>query len=126
MELKIITLNCFDSPLSIIRIARINIIITKIISLRPDIVFLQEITFSKTATKIGEVFKNNGYKVFYNADSVFNRGGLFVASLLSLDTSQFVRFTNQGKLLSLQFTDRVLGKGYQRMTLSVSGKIIVL
>jgi endonuclease/exonuclease/phosphatase family metal-dependent hydrolase len=126
MKIKIITLNCFDSPLSFNRKARQEALIPKIIALKPDIVFLQEIAFSETAIRIAKMFQEKGYNVYYDADFVFNRGGLFTASLFPLSNFEFIRFSNQGKFLSLQATDRILGKGYQQMKLSLNEKDILL
>lgn len=126
MDLKIINLNCFESPLSMNRKDRIWDLIFKIINLNPGIVCLQEINFSQTAYKISEIFRNEGYEVFYDADLVFNRGGLFIASRYPIESADFKRFKNQGTFFSLQITDRVLGKGYQKVTLSIIGSRITL
>jgi len=126
MELKIINLNCFESPLSADRKARIWDLIPKIISLNADIICLQEINFSKTATRVSEMFRKEGYSTFQNADRLFNRGGLFLATKFPIKESAFSRFTDQGTLDSLQLTDRLLGKGFQRVVLSTNEGDIVL
>jgi len=126
IKLKIITLNCFDSPLSLNRIKRINKLISEILILKPDILCLQEITFSKTAYKLKNIFELNELNVLFNDDSVFNRGGLFVASSFPILKAEFDRFKDQGPLLSFQVTDRVMGKGFQKTTLLIDHKEVVL
>jgi len=126
MATTLVTLNCFDSPLSLSRHSRLNLLAAKIISLKPDLIFFQEITFTKTAAQFASLFREHGYKVYYDAGFILNKGGLFTASLLPLGPSRFVRFKNQGKFLSLQFTDKILGKGYQQLQLSLGGKDVTL
>jgi len=126
MKLKIVTLNCFDSPLSLNRGERIYSLIKRVISSRPDIVCFQEITFSRTAQNLEKLLGKNGYRISLNTGSVFNKGGLFIASLFPIIESQFYRFKNQGPFNSLQVTDRILGKGFQKVTLLVNNNKVTL
>lgn len=126
MKIKIITQNCFDSPLSSNRFNRINFLISKIINLNPDVIFLQEINFSKTAFRVMKALKDAGYHVFCQPGLVLNRGGLLTASRISIDNLEFHRFGSQGKILSLQIADRILGKGFQKMTTTVNGNKVSL
>ena len=61
MNLKVITLNCFDSPLSSKRTARINHLISEVIKLKADVICFQELIFLKRVKRIAKVFENNGY-----------------------------------------------------------------
>jgi len=126
MKLKTITLNCFDSPLSLNRVERIHCLAKELLALKPDIICLQEITFSKTAKKLENFFSSSGYSVSSNTDLMINKGGLFIATKLPISESVFERFKNQGPFLSLQFTDRILGKGFQKVTMKTNGGQILL
>lgn len=126
MELELLSINCFDSPLSLNRVKRIHVLVAKIIEIRPQIVCLQEITFSGTAKRVFKLFTDAGYKCVYNANKILNKGGLFVATLLPIVTSEFKSFKDQGTLDSLQVTDRLLVKGYQKLNILIGGENISL
>ncbi len=119
MKLRILTQNCFESPLSTNRHLRLNILVDSIISQNPDIVFLQEIIFSKTAHRISKIFNQQGYSTYFSPGSILNRGGLFTASKLPFQNFKFIPYQNQGQILSLQLTDRTIQKAFQSFTLKL-------
>ncbi len=127
MKLKLATINCHEHPKMIRRRRRkILIIVDEIIALKPDIICLQEINLAATAKIIDPILSKMGYHNYYLRDRVVNKGGLFFSSFFPIKQAQFTRFTQQGTLLSKQFADRMLGKGFQHVTLDVKGENIDL
>ncbi|MDD3999097.1 MAG: endonuclease/exonuclease/phosphatase family protein [Candidatus Shapirobacteria bacterium] len=122
MNLKVITLNCFDSPLSSKRTVRINHLISEVIKLKADVICFQELIFLKRVKRIAKVFENNGYYTFTTPGKRINRGGLFFASRFPIVSGEYKKYKNQATLFSLQLSDRVLKKGYQKVTLEIEGK----
>lgn len=126
MNLTILTLNCYDRPFSLYRKVRLTRIALEIIKLKPDIICFQEVNLAKTAVNLAKLFGDAGYNVFFQPAKMINRGGLLTASLLPIIDQQYQRFSTQGFPLSLQFSDRLLGKGYHLVRLSLGDKKITL
>lgn len=127
MKLKLVSINCHDHPLMIRRRRRkILIIVDEIIALKPDIICLQEINLSRTAKIIAPLLAERGYQNFSLHDRIVNRGGLFISSAFPIKKTRFIRFHQQGQLFTKQMADRMLGKGFQHVTLDVKGENIDL
>lgn len=126
MDLRVVSMNCFDSLFSLLRRDRLQRIATELSEKKPDIICLQEITFTKTAHLFDDQFLSNGYSSYYSPGMAFNRGGLYVASVCPIQEYSFVRFHKQSACLSMQLTDHLLTKGYQKIVVSISRHRIVL
>jgi len=126
MKIKIITINCFDTPLSLKRSARIKYLISELIKLRADVICFQELVFLKKVKRISKIFEDIGYRTFYTPGKRINRGGLLVASRYPIICSEYFKFKNQATLFSFQLTDRLLSKGYQKIKIEVNGKIVTI
>jgi endonuclease/exonuclease/phosphatase family metal-dependent hydrolase len=124
-KISLISINCFGLPLSD-RNHRLAVLISEITKYKPDIVCLQEVFFPKTAFAVSQELSKAGYDIFYSKGKIFNKGGLLTSTISPMAKKRFVRFTSQGSLLSLQITDRFLGKGYQKVELLINRKKITL
>ena len=124
--LKILSLNCFESPFSRTNNSRITRLTKEILTLEPDILCLQEIIFSKTAKKLDRALANKGYFSVYKPGAIFNWGGLFFASKLLPDKKEYIRFKKSGLLFSLAVTEKIIKKGYQKIELCLNPKITIL
>jgi len=126
MKIKIITINCFDSPLSPKRTDRINHLVSEIIKLDGDVICFQELIFLKRVKRISKSFERLGYYSFFNPRKKLNRGGLFFVSKYPIVSSEYIKFNSQGTSISFQLTDRFLKKGYQKIRLEIEGKIVTV
>lgn len=126
MKTKIISINCFDSPLTLKKGTRINRLITEVINYKADIICFQELIFLKRARKISKKFENLGYKTFFIPGKKINKGGLMFVSRFPILKSEYIKFKNQGAHFSFQLTDRFLKKGYQKILLEIEGKKLVV
>ena len=121
MEISIVTLNCFYNPLSN-NSFRIKSALLEIAKLKPDIICLQEVISPRQTNISREILKSLNYNLYYVPSLYFTKGGLIFATKFSLGKCEFVKFKNQGKLLSLQITDRILAKGFQKIELNINSK----
>lgn len=126
MKLNIITLNCFDSPLLLKRKARIDRLISELVSYRADIYCFQELIFLKRAKRISKIFEKLGYYSFFTPGKRLNKGGLLFVSKYPIQKSEYIKFKNQATPFSFQLTDRFLKKGYQKNELVIEGKKITV
>jgi len=122
MKIKILTLNCFGTPFANDNKARVQKIGKEIISLNPDIIFLQEVILLSNTKIIKNIFEKEGYRIYNNFGSFLNNMGLLFASKFPIIESESIPFLCQGKILSNQISDRILEKGYQRIVLDFNGK----
>ncbi len=126
MKIKIITINCFDTPLSPRRTARIDHLVSEVLKLNADIICFQELIFLKKVRRISKTFENLGYHTFLTPGKRINRGGLLFVSRYPIVSSEYVKFKSQATPLSFQLTDRFLKKGYQKIKLEVEGKNVTV
>lgn len=126
MKINIITINCFDTPLSLKRSARIKRLISDLIKFKADVICFQELIFLKRVRKISKTFEDLGYSTFYTPGKRINRGGLLVVSRFPIICSEYFKFKNQATPFSFQLTDRLLKKGYQKIKIEVNGKIVTI
>jgi len=121
MKLKVITINCFDSPLLLKRSTRINRLITELIKLEADVFCIQELVFLKRVKRVSRLFEDAGYNTFFTPGKRINQGGLLIASRYPFVDTKYVKFKKQPLSFSFQMTDRLLSKGYQKVTIDVEG-----
>jgi len=126
MKIKIITINCFDTPLSLKRSARIKRLISELMKLNADVICFQELIFLKRVKNISKTFKDLGYNTFYTPGKRINRGGLLFVSRYPIICSEYFKFKSQATPFSFQLTDRLLNKGYQKIKIEVNGKIVTM
>jgi endonuclease/exonuclease/phosphatase family metal-dependent hydrolase len=98
--------------------------INEIIKLNPDIVCLQEIISKGQINIVKNKLTSSGYHIFNEEGFVFNKGGLVFASKFPILNKEFIEFKNQGKLLSLQLSDRIINKGYQKVEIEIDSQKI--
>ncbi len=118
--MKLISLNCHGLPFTgrEKRFPRIAEVISR---LDADVVFLQEVIFAKDIKH----FENLGYKLFFQRGWVWIKGGLIVMTKDKSVGGKFLRFKKQGKFLSKQMADRLLGKGMWAVELDKLGITVV-
>lgn len=126
MKIKIITINCFDTPLSPRRTARIDHLVSELIKLNADILCFQELIFIKRVIRISKIFEKLGYQTFFTPGKRINRGGLLFVSRYPIINSEYVKYQNQATPFSFQQTDRLLKKGYQKIKLEIESKVVTL
>lgn len=126
MKIKIITINCFDTPLSLKRSARIKHLVSELIKFEADVICFQELIFLKKVRKISKIFENLGYNTFSTPGKRINRGGLLIVSRFPIISSEYVKFQSQATPFSFQLTDRLLKKGYQKIKFEVEGKNVTI
>jgi endonuclease/exonuclease/phosphatase family metal-dependent hydrolase len=122
MKIKIITINCFDTPLSLKRSARIKHLISELILFKADVICFQELIFLKRVRRISKIFEDTGYHTFFTPGKRLNRGGLLIVSRYPIISSEYVKFKSQATPFSFQLTDRLLRKGYQKIIVDIDGK----
>jgi len=126
MKIKIITINCFDTPLSLKRSARIKHLISELVKFKVDVLCFQELVFLKKVKSISKIFEEIGYYTFYTPGRRINKGGLLVVSRYPVISSEYLKFKNQATLFSFQLTDKLLKKGYQKIKIEVNGRIVTI
>lgn len=126
MRFKIISQNCFDVPfLNANRNIKVSKLIDKLISLEPDVICLQELTFPDTRIMTIKKLAIAGYQVFSKRYLLgFNKGGLLIASKFPFLSTKFVPFYDRGEFASLQIADIAISKGYQLAKLLIKGNIV--
>lgn len=118
--MKLLSLNCHGLPFTNKK-QRFEKIAQLINQLEADVVSLQEVIFADDL----KYFRGLGYKLVYEVGwfSII-KGGLVMMAKVDSGRSWFRKFKNQGRLLSRQLTDRVLGKGLCVLELE-SGIVVV-
>lgn len=126
MKIKIITINCFDTPLSLKRKIRIDHLVSEVIKLNADVICFQELIFLKRVRRISNNFERLGYNSFFTPGKRINKGGLLFVSRYPIVSSEYVKFQSQATPFSFQLTDRFLKKGYQKIKLEIEGKTVTV
>lgn len=126
-KLKILSLNCFGSPLSVNRKIRFVQIAKSIILLTPDVVVLQEVIFSTDRKILQDLLARESYMFFPKENINFKNGGLLVfVKNVEAESFKFKKFNQQGPISLLSVTDRFLGKGVQLLEINIGSKSIDL
>jgi len=126
MKIKIITINCFDTPLSLRRTTRIDHLVSEVFKLNADIICYQELIFLKRVRRISKMFEKLGYQTFFTPGKRINKGGLLFVSRYPIVSSEYIKFQSQATPFSFQLTDRFLKKGYQKIKLEIEGKTVTV
>lgn len=121
MRIRIISFNCFDVSLYTISVRRRRIqkIISAIIVESPDIICLQEVVFPDATYAIRSALEKGGYHVYAPKIGFLTSGGLVTASKFPITESQNIRFHDQGKFISMDIVERIIRKGFHRITLAL-------
>jgi len=125
--MKILTFNCFITPLSPHVNFRITRLVDYLLASEFEIICLQEVSYTYVARKISKKLSDNGYNVFYHSNGLLVAGGLLIASKFPMIDSEFYKYEEQGKLISFSFADVILGKGFLHVTLECnSGNLDII
>lgn len=120
-NLSLLSLNCFDISLLGIfsRKLRLKRLAKEIIRRSPDVVCLQEINFVDSTGLYQALFRSAGYHVIPEKVSfnILNPGGLFTASKLPVESSEFIKYTNQGSTGISDIVERIIIKGYHKIVI---------
>jgi len=106
-SLRIVTQNCYGLPFTY-RHPRFEAIARRLEGLNADLVFLQEVIFAGDERK----FSLPGYDCAWSPGNAINRGGLLTLSRSPIESCRFHPFRKQGDLRTMQWSDRLLGKGW--------------
>jgi hypothetical protein len=116
MKLKIYVRNVFGVPLvSPKRKERFLLIQEELLSLKPDIVFLQEIFFKKDILLFEKILKE--YSVVRSKRHIFDLGGglvSFIHKKIKYEAS-YNPYAKSGFLTDLSITDKFASKGFQTL-----------
>lgn len=82
---------------------------SNIVAHQPDFALIQEVV-NKSEAHLYDI--PGYYKTHFPSDHFYNKGGLITLSKQRPQKSTFVRFENQGKFFSKQFSDRLIEKGF--------------
>lgn len=111
MHLKIITFNCFGTPIAKGRLTRFKLIAKAIKKLKPDLIFLQEVILTKDRKHLQDILGQDYY--FYPQQHKFLQGGLLTISRWPAANYRFIKFKNQKSTSLWSWTDKLLNKGFQ-------------
>ena len=119
-KLTVVTQNCYGLPFTGYH-RRFREIAEALQKLKPDIVFLQEIVMPDGVWS----FNLSDYRTFYQP-GILVKGGLVTLVRKSLNPEHVLwqRFRHQGKIISQQVTDRMLGKGF--LVTRIAGDILLV
>src|SRR3989344_2707358 len=117
--MKILSLNCHGLPLTGKK-SRFERIAKMIKRLNVDLAFLQEVVFTRDL----EHFEKIGYKLFFEKKRALVRGGLVILTKID-GRGEFRKFNYQGKRMSRQLVDRMLGKGMWVLELERAGLTVI-
>lgn len=125
--MKILSLNCFGIPISFNRKIRFNQIAIELVKSKADIILLQEAIFSTDRKILQQTLTRTDYIVYPNINKNFKNGGLmaFVRGV-KVEKFSFHKFKDQGPNSLLTLPDKILGKGFQHLTISYGGKLFDL
>lgn len=118
--MKLLSLNCHGLPFTNHR-ARFGKIAAAIARSGAEVVFLQEVIFLSDL----KYFKDLGYKLLYEKKWKLIKGGLVVMAKNEVALGRFHKFKTQGRWLSKQLADRVLGKGVWEIELDGRGLTLI-
>lgn len=124
--MKVVSFNCFDSPLSFNTKIRFRLIPQELEKLNADIILLQEVVFSKNWSTVKKGLEKSGYTVF-PLKHMFRSGGLMAAiKNFQVKQIEFYGFKDQGPLSFLSLTDRAIKKGFQVIKIANGDKNITV
>jgi endonuclease/exonuclease/phosphatase family metal-dependent hydrolase len=121
---SLLSLNTFGVPfyLSISRLKRLS---SELKRMAPGVICLQEIQQNAYVKLLMHHLSSHKHSAYVRNLSA-PKGGLFTASVYPFIKQQFIPFPNQGKFLSIGFSDRWLYKGVLVTSFDMGGREIVV
>ncbi len=125
-EFSLLALNTFGIPFFISH-ARIKRIAVKLNQLAPSVLCLQEIQQNAYLTPLRDHLTNYSHLAYFH-NFIAPKGGLFTATASSAQvvTSNFFPYPNQGRPISIGFSDWALNKGVLVVLLQVNERRFVI
>lgn len=124
--MRVVTLNCYLNPRSVTAGVRLHLIARELKRLQADVVLLQEVVTKGYRRWLEKFLHSLGYTCFSEEGAWFTRGGLLTAVRGTIISSMFTPFAAQGSWVGLVRGDRLLGKGYHTLRVSIGDKFFTI
>src|SRR3989338_3487372 len=124
--MRVVTLNCFLNARWLTAGIRLRLIARELGLMAPDVILLQEVIIKRYRRWLERYLRSLGYRCFSEDGPWFTRGGLLTAVRSTITKAKFHLFHNQGGLVGLLDGDAIMGKGYQRLEVTIGKKRLTL
>ena len=115
--MKIVTYNCFGIPVLTPHVgSRLKNLAREVEALGPDIVFFQELFFSRDKRILSDGLKSFPHHYFSSDGFLGLGGGLCCFSKFPLTNMHFKKFSSSGRWLNYSFFDKLAEKGFMSLT----------